>query len=49
MDGNLAMVDKIVNETESENNFWADVYYYMEENKCDEKTAIKFIGPLYKR
>lgn len=34
-------------ETEEQNNFWADVYYYMQENKCDEETAIKAIEPLY--
>lgn len=34
-------------ETEDQNSFWADVYAYMQENKCDEKTAIKAIEPSY--
>jgi hypothetical protein len=35
-------------QSEEESNFWADVYYYMQENNCDEKTAIQVIEPLYK-
>lgn len=48
MDGNLAMANHILFETEEENNFKADVYYYMQENNCDEETAIKAIEPLYR-
>lgn len=35
-------------ETEDENSFWADVYYYMEEKKCDEETAINAVTEIYK-
>ena len=45
MDGNY---DPIQDETEEQNNFWADVYYYMHEHKCDEKTAIKAIESIYR-
>jgi hypothetical protein len=48
MDGNLAMASKIVNETEDENNFWADVYHYMEKHKCDKETAINKVAEIYK-
>jgi len=34
-------------ETEEQNSFWADVYAYMQEYKCDEQTAIKAIEPSY--
>lgn len=37
------------NETEEENSFWADIYYYMKENNCDEETARKAVEPLYKK
>lgn len=42
------MFNPYENETEEQNSFWADVYYYMQEHKCDEKTAVKAIEPLYK-
>ena len=42
------MADSQVFETEEENNFKADIYYYMQQNNCDEKTAIKAIEPLYR-
>ena len=41
------MFNPLENETEKENNFWADVYYYMIEHNCDEQTAIKAIEPIY--
>ena len=47
MDGNLAMANSVIYETEEENNFKADVYYYMQEHGCDEETAVKAIAPLY--
>jgi hypothetical protein len=42
------MTRPIDEETEIENNFWADVYYYMQEHNCDKETAIKAIEPLYR-
>ncbi|MFA1510021.1 hypothetical protein ACDN41_12395 [Priestia aryabhattai] len=47
MEGNMSMANHLMNETEEQNNFWADVYYYMEENNCDKETAMKAIEPLY--
>lgn len=46
MDGNY---DSIQDESEKQNNFWAYVYYFMQENKCNEQTAIKVIEPLYRK
>jgi hypothetical protein len=37
------------NETEDENSFWADVYYYMKENNCDDQTAIRAVEPSYRK
>jgi hypothetical protein len=34
------MLNKFEEKTEEENLFWAEVYCYMEKNKCDKKTAI---------
>lgn len=48
MDGNLAMANHLVNETEDENSFWADVYHYMKENDCNEESAIEVITAQYK-
>lgn len=48
MDGNEAMADRIVFETEEQNNFQAEVYFYMQEHGCDEKTAVKAVEPLYR-
>ena len=36
------------NETEDENSFWADVYYQMEENKCDTETSINAVTEIHK-
>lgn len=38
---------KYCNESEEENSFWADVYYYMKENNCSKEEAIKKIQPIY--
>lgn len=46
MDGNLEMARHLLEETEEENNYWCDVYYYMEENDCDKETAMKAINTL---
>lgn len=37
------------NETEEQNSFWADVYYYMQEHQCDEKSAIKAVESSYRK
>lgn len=47
MDGNLAMANKITEETERENNFWADVYCHIEIHACSQDEAIKKITKLY--
>jgi hypothetical protein len=38
---------RIEEETELENNFWADVYCDMQKHKCSKEEAIKRIKPLY--
>ncbi|WP_187442738.1 hypothetical protein [Rossellomorea vietnamensis] len=48
MDGNLAMADQYLYETEEINNFWADVYHHMEEYQCTEKEAIDVVRKIYK-
>lgn len=35
IDGNLAMANQFVNETEEQNNYWADVYFMAEKMKND--------------
>lgn len=44
----MAMANPIVNETEEENSFWMDVYYYMEDTNCDKASAVKAIEAMYK-
>lgn len=34
---------KVCLESEDTNNFWADVYYHMEEYDCNKDTAVKII------
>lgn len=41
------MTDFYENESEKNNNFLADVYYYMMEHKCDYQEAIKVIELIY--
>jgi hypothetical protein len=38
---------KYCDESEEENGFWGDVYFYVEENKCDKETAMKAIETIY--
>lgn len=46
MDGNLAMANHILYESEEVNEFMMAVIDYMEEHDCDEETAIKAIESL---
>jgi len=36
-------------ETEEENAFWADVYYYMRDNNCSKEDAQKEVWKIYKQ